>query len=232
MVRTLVISDIHGCLDEFKKLLKLVNYLPNEDRLLLLGDYVDRGPKSKEVVQLVMKLTEYRNVIVLRGNHDDRFISLLNMNLDVLETFIKYGGKETLNSYCAEADTKSINEVIRYINQHYQEHIEFLSNTKYYYEDNEFVYVHAGLDPNYKNWRDQPLNNFLTIREDFINTKTSVDKKIIFGHTQTSKLQDSSNIWFSDDKIGIDGGCAFGNQLNCLEIIDKNILNQYFIKKQ
>ncbi|MFB4167274.1 metallophosphoesterase [Virgibacillus sp. JSM 102003] len=55
---SLVISDIHGCLDEFEKLLQVIHYRPNHDQLILLGVYIDRGPKSKEVVQLIKKLTE------------------------------------------------------------------------------------------------------------------------------------------------------------------------------
>lgn len=229
-MRTLVISDIHGCFDEFNALLNLVNYVPNQDRLILLGDYVDRGPKSKEVIEKVIKLAKYKNVIVLRGNHDDRFLSVLNGDTHVFDIFLEYGGMEALKSYCAEAERKSIHEVINYINLEFPDHMDFLHQTKLYFEDDDFIYVHAGLDPTYPNWKEQPATTFFTIRDGFVNNKTSVDRKVIFGHINTIKIQQSSNIWFSDDKIGIDGGCAMGHQLNCLEIVDSNTLNEYFIK--
>lgn len=229
-MRRLVISDIHGCLDEFNDLLKLVNYVPSHDQLILLGDYVDRGPKSKEVVQRVMELSEHEHVIVLRGNHDERFLQVLNWDSELYDIFIKYGGKEALQSYCPDAGNMSIHEVIQYINQEFYDHIDFLQQTKLYYEDNDFIYVHAGLDPAYPNWKEQPPSTFYTIRDEFVHNKTNVDRKVIFGHVNTNKIHQSSTIWFSEDKIGIDGGCAMGHRLNCLEIIDRNTLNEYYVK--
>lgn len=231
-MRTLVISDIHGCFDEFNDLLKLIKYVPNQDRLILLGDYVDRGPKSKEVIQKIMELAESENVIVLRGNHDDRFLRVLNWDSAVFDIFMQYGGKEALQSYCPDAENMSINETIQFINQEFQDHIDFLQQTKLFYEDNDFIYVHAGLDPAYLNWKDQPSSTFFTIRDGFVNNKTNVDRKVIFGHINTNKIHESADIWFSDDKIGIDGGCAIGYQLNCLEILDRNTLNEYFVESR
>ena len=88
-MRALVISDIHGCLNEFLELLDLVDYQAGKDRLILLGDYVDRGPKSKEVVQKVMDLAKNDNVVVLRGNHDQRIVTLVeNRNPEMQKIFI------------------------------------------------------------------------------------------------------------------------------------------------
>ncbi|MEK4006547.1 metallophosphoesterase [Paenibacillus sp. FSL H3-0333] len=69
-MRTLVISDIHGCYDEFNALLTRANYDPSEDKLILLVDYVDRGQKSKQVVAQVMNMIKHDNITALRGNHD------------------------------------------------------------------------------------------------------------------------------------------------------------------
>lgn len=218
-MRTLVISDIHGCLNEFLELLDLVNYQAVKDRLILLGDYVDRGPNSKEVVQKVLELAENDNVINLRGNHDQRLISLIeDKNPDTQDIFIKYGGWETLKSYAPHLENKSLDEAITYIRNEYSHHIDFLKKTRLYYEDDHFIYVHAGLNPKYVNWYEQPERDFYTIREEFIHQKTNTVKKVIFGHTITISIHGSADIWFSDNKIGIDGGCAYGLQLNCLEI--------------
>lgn len=230
-MRILVISDIHGCLQEFDEILKLVNYQPDVDQLILLGDYVDRGPNSKEVVEKVFELSSYENVIVLMGNHDQRLVNLIeNRSPEIRDMFFRYGGSVTLKSYCPHAEHLSFDDCLDFIQKNYAHHIKFLKSLPYYYENDQFIFVHAGLDPKYPNWKDQPLENFLTMREKFLNTETSVDKIVIFGHTMTNKIHGSDNVWFSKDKIGIDGGCALGHQLNCLEIVCGNKFKEYHIK--
>lgn len=230
MARLFVISDIHGCLDHFQQLLKKINYKPNVDEIILLGDYIDRGPKSKEVVELVMNMVRNENVIALRGNHDQRFLDLIETkDPNLFKEFLKYGGIETLESYYPKYKYESIENIVDYIKCEYQTHIQFLKNTLIYHENEHFIFVHGGLNPNYQNWREQPILDFLNIREKFIYQKTQVDKIVIFGHTITSKIHHSADIYFSKDKIGIDGGCAFKQQLNCLEIIDKTKFKQHCI---
>lgn len=67
MSRTLMISDIHGCIKQFNELLYVSKFNPLEDKLILLGDYVDRGPRSKETVERVIELVNNDNVVALRG---------------------------------------------------------------------------------------------------------------------------------------------------------------------
>ncbi|KAA2301020.1 serine/threonine protein phosphatase, partial [Clostridioides difficile] len=74
MNRTIMISDIHGYIDPFNQLLDDINYNSKYDQLILLGDYVDRGPNSKEVVKEVIRLVKENHAIALRGNHDQRFV--------------------------------------------------------------------------------------------------------------------------------------------------------------
>jgi|SRR5690606_12147363 len=76
MERILAISDIHGCCDELNRLLELVKYNFTTDQLILLGDYVDRGFKSKDVIHKIKVLTD-EGAIALRGNHDQMFIDWL-----------------------------------------------------------------------------------------------------------------------------------------------------------
>ncbi|KRE38721.1 metallophosphoesterase [Paenibacillus sp. Soil522] len=93
MRRTLVISDIHGCYDEFINLLALVDFKKNEDLLLLLGDYVDRGARSKDVVEKVLQLVQGGNVIAIRGNHDQRFIDVMTSEDETVKMkFFQQGG--------------------------------------------------------------------------------------------------------------------------------------------
>lgn len=221
MRRTLVVSDIHGCIKPFNRLLEQEGYNPAEDQLILLGDYVDRGPQSKEVVERVIELVREQGAIALRGNHDHRFAQLIRTNLpDTKARFLKYGGVATLSSYVkASKPPKPLttsNAKIQYIRKYYANHIEFLEQLPLYHEDEQHIYVHAGINPKYARWQDQPEHDFMYIRDEFHYSKLETEKTVVFGHTKTSKLHASSNIWFGEGKIGIDGGCAYGKQLNML----------------
>ncbi len=76
MNRILVISDIHGEIDKFKKLLEEIQYNAKQDQLILLGDYVDRGPNARAVLEKVKELKE-EGAFVLKGNHEDMMIKAL-----------------------------------------------------------------------------------------------------------------------------------------------------------
>jgi serine/threonine protein phosphatase 1 len=225
MQRTFVISDIHGCYHEFIKLLSEVGYNSKKDKLILLGDYEDRGFYSKEVIVKVMQLAS-DGAIALRGNHDYMFLDALSGGDDYL--FLHNGGIQTIESYVGYNwfekhqgfDFNRYLEAKEFIKTHYAHHIEFLKSLPYHHEDESHIYVHAGLNPAYEKWTEQPVDNFIWIRDIFLNNKTTVDKTIVFGHTPVINLHDSGDVWFKEDKIGIDGGCVFGYQLNCLEIID------------
>lgn len=228
MRRTLIVSDIHGCVDQLDELLLAVSYDSASDKLILLGDYVDRGPKSKESVERVMQLVDNDGAVALRGNHDQRFADLIRTGgEELMAKFLEHGGLETLQSYCDLAGDRVVDsEVIRaarsHISQNYSRHIDFLRSLPLFLEDRNHIYVHAGLNPHFNNWREQPEHDFMYIKKEFHQAKLSVRKTVIFGHTRTVELQQSPDVWFGDGKIGIDGGCAYGMQLNGL-IYDEGV---------
>lgn len=110
----------------------------------------------------------------------------------------------TLQSYCSfvsnSLDERLYEQAREYIGEYYSEHIDFLSSLPLYYEDLNHIYVHAGLNPNYLNWREQPEHDFMYIKGEFHRSRNITDKKVIFGHTRTIELQDSAAIWFYQDK--------------------------------
>ncbi len=230
-IRTLVISDIHGCYREFNALLRKVNYLPDQDKLILIGDYVDRGPNSKAIVEQVMSLQVERGAVVLKGNHDKMACdALLSDDEDKLDIhWLNNGGLHTLMSY-AGADADFVQQdlgweeyirIKQWIRQAYKHHLDYLSALPLYYETEDHLFVHAGIDPALADWKTQKDYDFIWIREPFYNHPvTNTTKTIVFGHTSTFEFQNNPGIWFSPlgDKIGIDGGCAYGEQMNCLEI--------------
>lgn len=226
-IRTLAISDIHGCLTEFNLILEKVQYTPAEDRLVLVGDYVDRGADSKKVLEQVIAMKEAGDVIALRGNHDQMMYDAIMGDTDAVNArWIRNGARQTLESYCGEdffdeeMDIGRYKEAKAFIKSNYMDHLEFLSTLEWYYESDSHIFVHAGVDPEAEDWRKQDPDNFIWIREPFYLKPTGLNKKVIFGHTPVMYLHESGDIWFSplNDKIGIDGGCVFGKQLNCLEI--------------
>src|SRR5690606_297313 len=158
--RTIAISDIHGCLDEFLQLLRTVGYTAAADRLVLLGDYVDRGPKSREVLDTVLQLKQEGEVIVLLGNHDRRFVDIAeDPDSPLVERFFLHGGMETLASYWEAArpgepfDRSRYRAACAWIREHYPHHLDMLRQALLYYEEGTHVYVHAGLHPDYPDWR-------------------------------------------------------------------------------
>jgi serine/threonine protein phosphatase 1 len=218
MKRTIVISDIHGCIKRFLQLINEVNYKPHEDHLILLGDYVDRGPDSRQVVEEVMRLVREDGAIALQGNHDERFVEVVKGVVPTaLEKFLTHGGRQTLESY-AGADA-SLEDFRHVVSNRYADHLAFLDDLPYYYEDDRFIYVHAGIHPMYADkWKEQPKRDFLYMKEPFLSQRTAAGKTVIFGHTRTSELHGKPDVWFGEGKIGIDGGCAYGQQLNALVI--------------
>ncbi|MBW7476968.1 serine/threonine protein phosphatase [Paenibacillus oenotherae] len=225
MERTLVISDIHGCYEQFQSLLNLAGYHPSSDKLILIGDYVDRGPASKEVVEEVRTLVSEHGAVALRGNHDQRLVDLIRSgDSDTMDKFLAHGGQSTVISYlgldCEEADVgkEMLAQARTAIMEKYSHHIDFLANLPLYDEDAGHIYVHAGLNPAFRQWKDQPPHDFMYIKDNFYRHPTVVEKTVVFGHTKAMDIHNSAEIWFGNGKIAIDGGCAYGMQLNALEI--------------
>lgn len=229
--RILAISDIHGCDRELAALLAKVHYDPAQDQLVLTGDYVDRGRDSCALVEEIMRLHEQYGVVVLKGNHDKMFCDALAGDDDKLDThWLTNGGYYTLMSYCQSAGFFSAetgwDEYLRakaFIRSHFGGHLEFLRTLPLYYETEEHIFVHAGINPELADWRQQTERDFLWIREPFYTQPVrNTGKTVVFGHTSADELHGTPDIWFSPlgDKIGIDGGCAYGYVLNCLEIGD------------
>jgi len=236
-----VIGDIHGCYDEFNELLNKIEYKPEEDQLILVGDYVDRGLKSKEVVEQVKSLVEEWGVIALKGNHDQMMVDAIDKEEDADDKrWTRNGAFQTLQSYSGldfsdeSSEWDTYIEGKEFIKQHYAHHLEFLRSLPLYYETDSHIFVHAGINPSHENWKEsQPINEFYWIREVFFNYATNLEKKVVFGHTPAVNLHRSEAIWFSPmgNKIGIDGGCVFGLNLNCLEISEDGEYITHFVKK-
>src|SRR5262249_31529921 len=129
-MRCYVIGDIHGCLDELRC---LVEGLPLEsgDRMVFLGDYIDRGPNSKGVLKYILELQKQDGLelICLKGNHEDMFLSYLGMPGQHGDMFLYNGGYATLISYGVNSSRSSLDEINSQISP---DHIHFLKNLRTY----------------------------------------------------------------------------------------------------
>nr|WP_261779889.1 metallophosphoesterase family protein [Paenibacillus xylanexedens] len=239
-IRRCIISDIHGCYDEFNALLRQVHVDLNQDELILLGDYVDRGPKSRQVVEQIMELREKHGVVVIKGNHDAMMVKALMNDVEEYDLhWIRNGGLQTLGSYVEinfdeqQMDWTAYMEAKNWIRSRYEHHLRFLSELPLVHEVPGYIFVHAGINLDVKDWRSQPERDFIWIREAFYSRPTSIPDTVVFGHTPVKNLHDYADIWFdpSGDKIGIDGGCAYGEQLNLLEIGEDGSLQTFHVKR-
>ncbi len=226
----LAISDIHGCYDQLKEILHKVNYNSYKHQLILVGDYVDRGQKSKQVIDLIMNLVD-DGAIALRGNHDQMFLDFLLTNSGVNDQlFLSNGGLSTIESYVGyewftEGVTfESLHEARKFINNNFSEHVRFFYHLPLFHKLDNYLFVHAGIDPSLSDWILTPAEEMIWIREDFYKKEHPHDFTIVHGHTPCINFHDSHEPFFVGKRIGIDGGCAYSGQLNCLEINEDNYI--------
>lgn len=230
--RKLIISDIHGMYEMLLALLKKVKYNPLYDRLFFLGDMVDKGPHSRQVLEFVNNEVQKNEAIFILGNHDDLLLSFLKGETDVMESWVVNGGLGTLESYVGNTffRDKDLEDARKFILKQYAHHYDLLNNARLFYEDASRIYVHAGINPYRLDWRGTSRKEFLTIRDMFYRNPIDTKKTVVFGHTPTINMHDNNDIWFEHKgkaatKIGIDGMASRNGQLNCL-IIEND--KQYF----
>jgi diadenosine tetraphosphatase ApaH/serine/threonine PP2A family protein phosphatase len=201
--RIFIVGDIHGCLDMLKRLMERIDWDPEDDALIFLGDYIDRGKDSKGVVDYIMSILKSSpNVHCLMGNHEKIFIDFLSGG--DLSNFFLNGGDKTLSSYGVENEW-NMDALIP------AEHLSFLHSLLFWVELKDYFVVHAGFRPGVP-IKDQTLVDLIWIRDPFLLSKYNFGKKVIFGHTPFPEPL------VMDNKIGLDTGAVYGNKLTCLEL--------------
>ena len=212
MQRTFVIADIHGCSESLVNLIAKIDPDPSKDRLIFLGDYVDRGPDSQGVIEEILSLRrEFDKIITLKGNHEEVLLNFM-AGRD-REFFLAIGGRETLLSYgCAEPFDYSCSLNIP------ESHQNFLYNLLPYWEDEEFIYVHAGLRPGIHLTQQTPDWLYWAAGGPLASQRYDFGKKVIFGHSVVPSPL------IQDDKIGIDTGAVYGGHLTCLILPEKKVV--------
>jgi len=201
--RTFIIGDIHGCLDMLKDLMDKIPWSPDKDRLIFLGDYIDRGENPKGVVDYILDLTRRSSLVeCLKGNHEAMLLDFLTGRDRFM--FIINGGWKTLESYGMYESSDDDSAIS-------SEHRDFYESLKLYVELEDYYVVHAGFKPRL-DIKKQTEDEMLWIRKSFVSSDFDFGKKIIFGHTPFKEPLIMQN------KIGLDTGAVYGNRLTCLQL--------------
>lgn len=224
MNKKFVIGDIHGECDKLIEALKAVDFDYDNDVLISLGDIVDRGPKSFECIEELLKI---KNLIPIRGNHDQTWFESLRSGDFIGNLLYNQGGRETYQSYlnntAVEDEDVTVNKLIK--------HIDFFKNQiNYYVDEDNNCFVHGGFDRHHI-LVGQAENVYYWDRDLFLaalSYESMKDhtypfkmkdgfKRVFVGHTPTtywgiSTPIKAANIW------NIDTGCGKGGLLTIMNI--------------
>lgn len=204
--RLFAIGDIHGCPDELAAMLKSIAPGPT-DTVVFVGDYVDRGPSARDVIEQLIELQRgAAEVVFLKGNHEDMMLSYLGFPGHYGESFLFNGGSQTLDSYGVSEDT--LERAIEFLPA---THLEFLQGLATSYHRPPYLFVHAGVMPT-RQLEEQSVEDMLWIRQEFIFNVHRIDATVVFGHTPMRTVMVDLPY-----KLGIDTGLVYGGRLTCLE---------------
>jgi serine/threonine protein phosphatase 1 len=214
--RIYAIGDIHGRADLLKETLERLD----EDQWrrpvayvaeIFLGDYVDRGPDSKDVIDLLAARLVRNSSVCLRGNHEELMESFIR-EPSTLNSWLKLGGLQTLTSYGVvplPSGTESGDDLRqRFCGAFPRTHQLFLECLKPWVCCGDYLFVHAGIRPQIP-FDQQTINDVLWIREEFLNSSLHHGKYIVHGHTPVAHPDVRPN------RINIDTGAWRSGTLTC-----------------
>ena len=201
MGRIIGISDIHG---EYEKLCRVLEKIApkKDDTLVFMGDYIDRGKKSREVVDKIIDMKNVCNCVYLTGSHE---YAMLHAKSDEYYNYLfwNYGGDATAESYGGFDNIMKV-------------HGNFFNSLKFYYIIGKNLFFHAGVRIGVP-LEEQSEEDMVYIRSAFYTKRHHLPYKIIFGHTEFDSPQVQA------DKICIDTGCGkYKNAPLTAIVIDKN----------
>jgi calcineurin-like phosphoesterase family protein len=223
--RIYAVGDIHGRADLLKSLLARIDSdlesNPIEQPIqVFLGDYIDRGPASREVLNQLIARTQTHKTVCLKGNHETFALEFLDSPA-IFDDWRRWGGIETLISYgVAPAGIIGAEECEKLASALKEampsEHRAFLARLSLSYACGDFFFVHAGVRPRVK-LDSQDEHDLIWIRDEFINSEFNFGKIIVHGHTPVREPDVRPN------RINIDTGAYVTGKLTCLIIEDENL---------
>jgi len=224
-VRIYAIGDIHGRADLLEDALKridtdLANSPTSVSIEVFLGDYIDRGPESRRVLDQLVARKRAHQTVFLKGNHETLLMDFI-VDPTILVAWERLGGLETLMSYgvvpSINSDHFSQVQLAADLGRTLPEsHRAFLADLKSSFTCGDFFFVHAGVRPGIPLAK-QKEEDLLWIRDDFLVCEDDFSKIIVHGHTPVRQPDIRSN------RINIDTGAYVTGQLTCLRLEDEEI---------
>jgi serine/threonine protein phosphatase 1 len=192
--RRFVIGDIHGCFRTLETLLHQKLKISKDDSLYFVGDLIDRGPRSKDVIDLLLSLKdEGYSINPVMGNHEYMLIN--HYKGENIENWLQNGCEKTFRSFG-----------IRYISELDKIFLEFFINLPYYIKLDDFIVCHAGMNFDEPN----PFNetfSMLWTRDDYVDMKKTGGRRLVCGHTPHTLEQIKLSLKLN--KVQLDGGCVY-----------------------
>ena len=217
------IGDIHGQLDALNLLLDQLLKVAEQSRaerkvLVFLGDYVDRGLKSRQVIDRLLLGFDGFETHFLRGNHDETVLQFLN-DPNVGDAWRNYGGLETLASYgvprAAFSDWPQAQAILK--QNLPSAHMRFFENLENYFVCGSYLFVHAGIRPGIPIDM-QAQHDLMWIRDDFLNSNVDHGYRVVHGHTPKERPDVRPN------RIGIDTGAYMTGALTAVVLDGVSVL--------
>jgi len=208
--RLFAIGDIHGCFEKFREMVESKIEIRKSDKLILLGDYIDRGFQSRETVDYIIGLQENGfDITALIGNHEYMLLEALDSE-DFVFNWYANGGEVTLSSFGIE----SIRELPGI-------YVDFFRSLLFYYSFRQFLFVHAGFNDEIVNPFDDRYYMIWTRNEKYTNP-VLLEATIVHGHTPIPLSVCQKNIMDGNSVINIDTGCVYGESggYGCLSAIE------------
>jgi diadenosine tetraphosphatase ApaH/serine/threonine PP2A family protein phosphatase len=213
-VSVVAIGDLHGCLGELEVLL---DYLrpSRADTLIFLGDYVDRGPSVRPLIERLLRLREEGPAtIFLRGNHEDMLLDYLGYAGRYGAAYLGNGGTATLKSYGIAPSTSGAAAAAMLP----PAHLQFLLDLQMTHRYEQFLFVHAGVRPDVP-LAEQSEEDMLWIRDEFLLQPHGLPYVVVFGHTPDREARIEL-----PQRIGLDTGIVYGNKLSSLDLTGRRLL--------
>lgn len=219
--RAYAVGDVHGRLDLLNEMLSLIEAdlaaRPKAKNVIVfLGDLIDRGPESAQVVErLRLYSPSQAQTVFLMGNHEEVMLRVLDGDAALLGDWLKFGGAECVRSYgvdpaeLKEMDQKSAIELLKRAVP--EEHLDFLGSFADTLSFGSYLFVHAGIRPGVT-LADQEQKDLRWIRSPFLDTDRDHGFIVVHGHTITPQVEECGN------RIGLDTGAYRSGLLTALVI--------------
>lgn len=211
--RLYAIGDVHGRFDLLAQLFRMIELdqlgrSPLETHVVLLGDYIDRGPDSRAVCELLSSMEDITTFHCLRGNHEQTMLDVLDGSQMAHRFWMKFGGEETLRSWGIDAELIAAANVSEQSEPALIEALRcavpdrivaWLRSLPSHYLHGDYLFVHAGVRPRLP-LDAQADEDLLWIREPFISSKVKHPWLVVHGHSEADEIELRAN------RIGVDTG--------------------------